>query len=208
MDKSVLERHLSTLVDFQDPKPDLEQYRTPAWLAAHLIHQADLLDDVGGQRVIDFGCGTGMLSLAATAREPRCVVGIERDPAAIAVARDNQTMFEPKAPIEWVIGDVERLPLDCEDATVLMNPPFGAQSTNVGADKEFLAAAAEVATVSYSIHNAGSRRFVESFATDNGGTVTHAFSTEFEIFHRFEFHRDTARTIAAQVFRISWSPTK
>lgn len=205
MDKSVLERRLSGLSDFQDPNPAIEQYPTPAWLAAHLIHQADILDDIEGRRVLDFGCGTGILSLAATARGPKSVVGIELDPTAISIARENQMVFEPPAPIEWVIGNVERSPIDCGDATVLMNPPFGAQSANEGADKGFLLAAAEMADVSYSIHNAGSQGFVESFATDNGGTVTHAFSTEFEIAHQFEFHHQSARLIEAQVFRISWA---
>jgi len=86
-----------------------------------------------------------------------------------------------------------------------MNPPFGAQSGNEHADRAFLAAAADVAGVSYSIHNDGSREFVESFAADNGGDVTDSYRTEFELPRQFDFHDEEKRTIDAEVYRIEWS---
>jgi len=87
---------------------------------------------------------------------------------------------------------------------VVMNPPFGAQSGNEHADREFLATAAETAGVSYSLHNADSEAFVESFAADNGGEVTHAFAAQFDLPRQFEFHEDDRRSITAELFRIEW----
>jgi putative methylase len=86
-----------------------------------------------------------------------------------------------------------------------MNPPFGAQSGNEGADRAFLETAAAIGDVSYSVHNAGSESFVESFAEDNGGTVTDAFAAEFELPRQFDHHTTESQSIDTEVFRIEWS---
>ncbi len=88
---------------------------------------------------------------------------------------------------------------------VWMNPPFGAQHDNRGADRRFLTAAAELGGVSYSVHNADSREFIEAFAADHGGTVTAAFAAELEIDHQFAFHEADSKAIDAEVFRIEWT---
>ena len=85
-----------------------------------------------------------------------------------------------------------------------MNPPFGAQTGNEHADRAFLATAADIADVSYSIHNADSADFVEAFAADNAGEVTHAFRAEFDLPKSFDFHEDDRRHIDVEVFRIDW----
>jgi putative methylase len=88
--------------------------------------------------------------------------------------------------------------------TVVMNPPFGAQDGSEHADRGFLATAARVADVSYSVHNAGSREFVERFAADNGGRIERAFRAELDLPRQFEFHEADSQTVAAEVFRIEW----
>jgi putative methylase len=85
-----------------------------------------------------------------------------------------------------------------------MNPPFGAQHGNEHADRAFLATAAGLADVSYSIHNAGSREFVEAFAADNGGEVTHAFEATFDLDRQFDFHEADEKELRTEVYRIVW----
>ncbi|MEF8774240.1 MAG: METTL5 family protein [Halobacteriales archaeon] len=209
MDKGELERRLSSLSGFASPRVELEQYPTPAWLAAHLIHLVDLQSDLAGRLVVDLGAGTGLLALAAATRRPRAVVGVERDPDALRVARENERALAPATPVHWVRTDATRPPLsDSSGATVLMNPPFGAQRGHEHADRAFLGAAADVAGVSYSIHNEGSRSFVESFAGDEGGDVTHAFAAKFELDRQFPFHDRDRQIVDVEVFRIEWSATR
>ncbi|MFC4553286.1 METTL5 family protein, partial [Halorussus sp. GCM10023401] len=88
--------------------------------------------------------------------------------------------------------------------TVLMNPPFGAQRDNVHADRAFLETAAAVAGVSYSVHNAGSREFVEAFAADEGGEVTHAFRAELVLPRQYDHQTSEREVLDAEVFRIRW----
>jgi len=68
-----------------------------------------------------------------------------------------------------------------------------------------VAAAADVADVSYSIHNSGSRAFVESFATDRGGELTHAFAAEFDVDRQFDFHTSERETLDVEAFRVEWA---
>ena len=200
-----LARDLESLADFSDPSASLEQYLTPPEIAAHVCHLAALEGDLA-RPVVDLGTGTGMLAIGAALAGADRVLGIDVDADALAVARANAARVDA-AGVDWIRGDATRPPLSpssLPDATLLSNPPFGAQRGNRHADRDFLETAAEVATVSYTIHNEGSREFVESFAADAGGEVTHAFAAEFPIERRFEFHTEGETTLQAEVFRIEW----
>lgn len=201
-----LAQELGVVAGFEDPRAPLEQYHTPPDLAAHIVHVADLQGDIEDAVVVDLGCGTGMLALGAALRAPSAVIGIDIDPAPLSTALENERRVGATASVDWVRGDATRRPLCPEDpVTVLMNPPFGAQDGNEGIDRSFLETATDIASVSYSVHNAGSQSFVEAFAGDNGGEVTHSFAAEFELPHQYDHHRDHSRQIDTEVFRIVWS---
>ena len=202
--KRALERRLADLEGFVDPRVDREQYATPADVAAHLLHRADLEGDLAGRTEIDLGTGTGLLALGAALRDAARVVGLDVDADALATARENERRIDPATPVHWVRAEATRAPLCTAGATVVMNPPFGAQRGSRHADRAFLATAARLAAVSYSIHNADSRGFVESFAADRGGRVTHAFRAELALDRQFEFHDAERAEIDAEVFRIEW----
>lgn len=201
--KRALARRLATLEGFRDPDVEYEQYVSSPELAANLIHLADLQSDLDGL-VVDLGAGTGILALAAATRDPERVVGVEQDRDALGTARRNETTLDVATPVDWLQADAARPPLDCRDATVVMNPPFGAQYGRRGADRDFLDATRTISIVTYSIHNAGSRDFIESYATDHGGTVTHAFAAELPVDAQFDFHASDRANISVEAFRIKW----
>lgn len=81
-----------------------------------------------GDRVIEAGCGAGGALLAAAARRPEVMfTGVERDPAAAALARENIALNGLGDRVEVVEGDVahrfSQLGLAPFDAA-LSNPPF------------------------------------------------------------------------------------
>lgn len=85
-------------------------------------------DAVAGQRVVEAGCGVGGALLAAAARCPGAqFVGIERDPEAAALARDNVALnhFQDRVQvIEAALpASVAKLGLAPFDAA-MSNPPF------------------------------------------------------------------------------------
>lgn len=203
--KRAMAKRLSDLRPFEHPRIDLEQYPTPPEIAAHVAHVMGRYDDVTGQVIVDLGAGTGSLSLAVALAGPDRVIGLERDRAALAIAVENERTVRPAVMVEWIEGDVTRLPICTDGTTVISNPPFGAQRSNVHADRAFLAAAGTIGRVSYTFHNAGSRDFVEAFAEDHGGSVTHAWSVTFDLERQFDFHRHEITPIEAELFRIEWA---
>ena len=204
--KTGLAGQLAVVAGFENPQAALEQYPTPPELAAHVVHVADLNGDVEGRTVVDLGAGTGMFTLGAALRGPARAVGIEIDRDALLIARENRRRVGTRTEIHWSHADATRAPIRPDGpTTVVMNPPFGAQHGNEHADRAFLSTAADIADVSYSVHNAGSQEFVESFATDNGGEVTHAFAAEFDLGRQFDHHDDEQRGIDTEVFRIEWN---
>ena len=44
---------------------------------------------VGGEQVVDFGCGSGILAIAALRLGAACALGVDNDPQAITATRDN-----------------------------------------------------------------------------------------------------------------------
>jgi putative methylase len=204
--KSGLAGQLAVVAGFENPQAALEQYPTPPELAAHVVHVADLNGDVEGRTVVDLGAGTGMFTLGAALRGPERAVGVEIDRDALEIARENRRRVGTRTSIHWLQADATRVPIRPDGpTTVVMNPPFGAQYGNEHADRAFLATAADIADVSYSVHNAGSREFVEAFADDNGGEVTHAFAAEFDLHRQFDHHDADHTILDTEVFRIAWT---
>ncbi|MFD1645233.1 METTL5 family protein [Haloarchaeobius litoreus] len=203
--RRALAQQLGVVAGFDSPRTDLEQYPTPPEVAASIVHVADTQGDVVGATVLDLGTGTGMLALGTALRGAERVVGVDLDRGALATAQENERRVGARTTVEWCCGDATNPPL-CPSGptTVLMNPPFGAQDGNEHADRAFLTAASSLADVSYSVHNEGSRAFVESFAADNAGEVTHAFAAELDLERQFPFHESETHTVDAEVFRIEW----
>lgn len=85
-------------------------------------------DAAAGARVIEAGCGAGAALLAAAVRRPDArFVGVERDPAALTLARENIALNGLAGRVEAIAGDValrfSGLGLAPFDAA-FANPPF------------------------------------------------------------------------------------
>ncbi len=85
-------------------------------------------DAADGARALEAGCGAGGALLAAAARRPGVIfTGLERDPAAAALARENVEANQLADRVAILDGDVARpfkaLGLPPFDA-VMANPPF------------------------------------------------------------------------------------
>ena len=190
-----LERMLSRIPSHPAPRADLEQYATPADVAAPLLFEAFTLGDIEGKRVADLGCGTGILGIGAAVLGAREVVAIDLDEGAVEVAAEHARRHSLE--MEFRIGDVREWN-DSVD-TVLMNPPFGAQTKH--ADRPFLEAAFRSANVVYSLHNAPTREFVEGHATSRGFITTHRWRLLFTLRHQYRHHEKATHDVEVVAFR-------
>ncbi|MEI7648496.1 MAG: methyltransferase, partial [Methanomicrobiales archaeon] len=60
-----LEMTLQKAAGYAKPRPSLEQYMTPAPLAARMLYHALMKGDIEGKNVCDLGSGTGVLAIGA-----------------------------------------------------------------------------------------------------------------------------------------------
>ncbi|HEY5497280.1 MAG TPA: tRNA (adenine(22)-N(1))-methyltransferase TrmK, partial [Syntrophales bacterium] len=68
------------------------------------IELARLLDVQPGDSVLDLGCGSGLLSIAAAKLEARQVIATDVDPSALAAARHNARINGLESRIELRAG--------------------------------------------------------------------------------------------------------
>src|SRR5687767_5948494 len=104
-----LERKLGSIPPHPAPKIGLEQYATPAEIAAPLLFEAWTLGDVEGKRVVDLGCGTGIFAIGAALLGAASVEGVDADEDALVVARrESARLRGPRAGAEvtWTCADV------------------------------------------------------------------------------------------------------
>lgn len=204
--KLELELFLSKMEPQPSPKANLEQYTISETIAATILHLAAYTNgDIIGKKVLDLGCGTGRLALAASYLGAQCVVGVDIEKTAIKTASENSEKTGFRTGVQWIIGDVSVITGSFD--TVLQNPPFGVQKR--AADRKFLEKALEVGNVVYSLHNhpcidkhlirrlkanpggllqVSPSPFIEKFVESRRGVVKAVYALLMTIPRMFDFH--------------------
>lgn len=199
--KKHLEIALQRIPRHPKPKQDLEQYATPATIAADVLWNACSLGDIEGKKVVDLGCGTGIFAIGAALLGAREAVGVDIDPDATVVAEVQAKEMEVGENTRFISTDVRYFAENAD--TVIQNPPFGAQKAHrKEADRIFLAKAMDIAPVVYSFHLAETKEFVEKFVESLGASVTHRFCYRFSIPHTYAFHTREKAEFEVVVLRI------
>lgn len=189
MKKKDLEIALEKVAPFANPDPRLEQYPTPATIAADIVFNAYSQGDIEGMKVLDLGCGTGMFSIAAAMMGAGMVVGYDISDSALKIARENADRFGMD--ITFNKSDIRDVNEGAD--TVLMNPPFGSQKRN--ADRPFLDKALESAERVYSIHMANTLDFIKTYAEEKGRALVSYKIYKYVIPHTFSFHTKEKQTV-------------
>jgi putative methylase len=195
-----LEMTLQRVAGYSSPRPSLEQYQTPAPLAARLLYHALMKGDIEGKVVCDLGSGTGILAIGAALLGAASVKGVDVDKKAVDVAHKNAELLD--ADVIFILADVKDQTLPevlglCD--TVIMNPPFGAQK--VHADRPFIDLAISVAPVIYSIFNAGSTPFIKTYTADRA-EIDERVGGVFAMKRTFSFHTQDIQEIGVEILRL------
>lgn len=128
--------------------------------AAHMLFTMESnFGDLANRRVLDLGCGCGMLSIGAAMFDCGQVVAIDVDTDALATAVQNAEEFELN--IDFLQADLgPGIPSILSPGsfdTVVMNPPFGTKN-NAGIDMVFLRRAWQLSSGAvYSLHKTTTR---------------------------------------------------
>uniref|UniRef100_U9TXM9 Methyltransferase-like protein 5 n=1 Tax=Rhizophagus irregularis (strain DAOM 181602 / DAOM 197198 / MUCL 43194) TaxID=747089 RepID=U9TXM9_RHIID len=165
-----LESELQVVAGFDKPKIQLEQYCTTPHLAARMLYTAHTVyDDIESKVIADFGCGCGILSIAANLLDSNYNLALDIDNDALQIAKENCSEFE--VDVEFILADLISTSTDHlqnKVDTIVMNPPFGTKN-NEGIDIIFLKKAIEIATTSvYSLHKSSTREYIREKAKNWG----------------------------------------
>ena len=212
-----LELAIATASPHPSPKAYLEQYTISAEAAAEILYMATYIyDDIIGKTVIDLGCGTGRLAIAAALLGAKKVVGVDIDRKAIMVAVGNAEKLRIGSKVEWIVADIDAIRGEFD--TVLENPPFGVQRR--GADQKFLERALQVGNRIYSLHKgskiagvpreirrkaptpAAPSSFLKRLIERDGGEVKATYALLMSIPRLFLFHQKRRHQFLASLYVI------
>jgi len=198
MKKKELEILLQKVPNYKNPIPNLEQYLTPANIAADIIFYAFQLGDIKNKIILDLGCGTGIFSVGSFITGAKKVIGIDIDNSCIEIARkyalDNQ--YE----ISFYVKSIEKVNEKCD--TILMNPPFGAQKSNINIDRVFIKKGLELSPVIYSLHLTKTLSFIRNLVEKNGGNIIFCKNYDFPIKWSFDFHKKSKINYEVSLLKI------
>ena len=189
-----LELQLSKLQSFQDPSFELEQYATPARIAAEWIWSMALKSEVAGKIILDAACGPGILGIGLLLLGAKKIYFLDKDPKIMQICIDNYNQLKKEYEIgqaEFVIGDVSLFDQDVD--LVVQNPPFGTKEKHI--DKLFLEKAFSITTIVYSMHKYSTKKFVEAISQDYNFKITDLWRFEFPIKATFKFHQKPVKNV-------------
>lgn len=184
MKKKELEIFLQKVPSFEKPIPSLEQYITPANIAADIINIAHQFGDIENRIIVDLGCGTGIFSIGSKLTGAKKVIGIDIDFNCIDIAKKHA--LKSNLEITFLSKDINEFHKKCD--TVIMNPPFGAQKSNIKADRKFIEKGFEIANILYSIHLGKTILFINKLVSSLGGNILFSKDYIFPIKCMFKFH--------------------
>ena len=194
-----LEMAISAVAPHPSPKAHLEQYTITPEVAAEILYMATYIyNDIIGKTVIDLGCGTGRLAIAAALLDAKEVVGIDIDKTAIKQAIKNAEKLGVIAKIDWIIADIDAVRGSFD--TVVQNPPFGVQKRR--ADRKFLEKALSIGRRVYSLHKASDSSFLKAFIGKNNGETKAVYALSMRIPYMFKFHRKQKHQFSVNLYVI------
>jgi len=182
--KKDLEILLESIEKPKEIKAELEQYTTPASIAADILWTAYYNGDIENKIVIDLGCGTGIFAIGSALLKAKKVIAVDIDEKLVAIAKKEVEKFGIN--IDFYVMDVEEF--NEKGDVVIMNPPFGAQYANRKSDRKFVMKAMEISKAFYSLHLKESVDFIKKMVEKNEWEILMEKEYKFPIKASLPFH--------------------
>ncbi|HDN95567.1 MAG TPA: methyltransferase domain-containing protein [Thermoplasmatales archaeon] len=182
--KKDLEILLESIEKPKEIKAELEQYTTPASIAADILWTAYYNGDIENKIVIDLGCGTGIFAIGSALLKAKKVIAVDIDEKLVAIAKKEVEKIGIN--IDFYVMDVEEF--NEKGDVVIMNPPFGAQYANRKSDRKFVMKAMEISKAFYSLHLKESVDFIKKMVEKNEWEILMEKEYKFPIKASLPFH--------------------
>jgi putative methylase len=197
---------LSRLKTFKKAQAILEQYTTDSQTASRIIHAAYMNKDIEGKRIIDLGCGNGILGIGCLILGAEKVIFLDIDKESISLTKENiQTASDLigkdlSSRTEFIVADIKDIKLPQADM-IIENPPFGTRTKNI--DTLFLEKAVMSAPVIYTMHKYSTKDYIDKAIKKAGFTVTHFWRIDFPLKNTLEHHNKRIQYIDVGCWRIN-----
>jgi putative methylase len=207
---------IQNLRTFQTPKLQYEQYITDAVATADLLfHIAFEQQDLIGKCIVDLGCGTGNLTIAAALLGADHILAADIDDHVLLICEENLQSLELQNQVRTFHGDITHASFLTEvqkfhekhfeqgtPIVVISNPPFGVHQK--GADTLFLSQALKFADIIYSIHLATekTRQFLTRKIPQLGGVIMQRSTLSLMLQHTYDHQQKKRKKIQTDVYRI------
>ena len=202
--KQNLEIELSKLAGFEEPSFMLEQYATPANIAAEWVWNMAMKGEAAGKVVLDAACGPGIIGIGLLLMGAKKIYFVDKDEKIMNICIDNYNALCNEYELgnaEFILHDISLF--DVEVDIVVQNPPFGTKESHL--DKKFLVKAFSVSKVVYSMHKYSTKKFVEAICKDFSFKITELWRYDFPIKAAFKFHTKPVRFIDVGLWRMEKS---
>lgn len=197
MNKKQLAVLLSQLKTFEKPKLKYEQYQTDSEVAAEIVWFAYMCDEIKDKIIADFGCGNGVLGIAALILGAKKVYFVDIDNNSILLTKQNLELLKLK---NYILLHQDIDSFDKKADVVLENPPFGVQ--NPYADKPFLKKAMQVSNIIYSFHKIESKKFIEAITRENNFKIDLILPIKLSLKKTQEFHKKREHVVDIGVWKL------
>lgn len=200
--KSKLAIILSKLKLFSNANINFEQYPTDSEIAADLIWNAYMNNEIVDKKISDLGCGTGILGIGCLLLGAKKINFIEIDKNAINILKENLedlNIDKKKYKIYNIdINEINNKKIKCD--IIFQNPPFG--SKNKHADKLFLQKAFSLSNIIYSFHLSKTKDFIFKYSEENNFKVTHYYNYSFPLKKTMKQHKKRILKIDVTAYRL------
>lgn len=194
--KRSLEIMLEKLRDYENPRPELEQYSLTSSDAAKILWLS--LNDITGKIILDPGCGPGRLLIGAALLGACYAIGIDIDQKVLQITKHNIRTFNLGAIIDVIACDYS-YPCIRHVDTIIQNPPFGVQRKHI--DRIFIESSSRIANVIYSVHKASSSNFLLKFYEKNGCKVEAIFKSTITLKMTMKHHKKRLYRVQVEIYK-------
>ena len=193
---------LSKLQEISSPNLNLEQYQTEGEIAARWLFDIQSFDDLKpGCRVVDLGCGNGILGIGAVLMGAGSAILVDSDEKSCEVSTRNVESLGISDSVKIVNSKIGEKDIEISEADIVVsNPPWGTQKK--ASDRPFLEEIISIGTIAHLMHSSQATH-IRNFFNEFGWSSEKYGDLDFALPATYGHHSRMRGRTRASLWRIS-----
>lgn len=193
---------LSKLREISSPNLNLEQYQTEGEIAARWLFDIQSFDDLKpGCRVVDLGCGNGILGIGAVLMGAGSAILVDSDEKSCEVSSRNAESLGISDSVKIVNSKIGEKDIEIREADIVVsNPPWGTQKK--ASDRPFLKEIISIGTIAHLMHSSQATH-IRNFFKEFGWSSEEYGDLDFALPATYGHHSRMRGRTRASLWRIS-----